>query len=133
MNNYKLEIEAIKPVEQSVNHVFAVDVSGSMYDVLPKMRSHIKSKLALLVKPKDTVSIIYFSSKSQYGVVFEGEVISGLQDLSKLHQSIDKYLQTLGLTGFVEPIQEAMDIANRLSGNGNMNSFIFMTDGYDNQ
>ena len=44
MNNYKLEIEAIKPVEQSVNHVFAVDVSGSMYDVLPKMRSHIKIK-----------------------------------------------------------------------------------------
>ena len=77
MNNYKLEIEAIKPVEQSVNHVFAVDVSGSMYDVLPKMRSHIKSKLALLVKPKDTVSIIYFSSKSQYGEVYKEEIRNG--------------------------------------------------------
>lgn len=133
MTNYKLKIDAVKPVEQSVNHIFAVDVSGSMYDVLPKMRNHIKSKLALLVKPKDTVSIIYFSSKSQYGVVFEGQVINGLQDLSKLHQAVDKFLQTLGLTGFVEPIQESMDIASRLRGNGNINSFIFMTDGYDNQ
>jgi hypothetical protein len=133
MTNYRLKIDAIKPVEQSVNHVFAVDVSGSMYDVLGKMRTHIKSKLALLVKPKDTVSIIYFSSKNQYGVVFEGQVINGLADLSKLHQAVDKYLQTLGLTGFVEPIQEAMDISTRLRGNGNINSFIFMTDGYDNQ
>ena len=33
MNNYKLEIEAIKPVEQSVNHVFAVDVSGFKAEV----------------------------------------------------------------------------------------------------
>lgn len=133
MARYRLEIDAVKPVEQSVNHVFAVDVSGSMYDALPKMRQHIKSKLALLVKPKDTVSIIYFSSKNQYGVVFEGEKINGLQDLSSLHKAVDKFLQTLGLTGFVEPIQEAMDVAKRLKGNGNINSFIFMTDGYDNQ
>lgn len=133
MTNFKLKIDAVKPVEQSVNHIFAVDVSGSMYDVLPKMRNHIKSKLALLVKPKDTVSIIYFSSKSQYGVVFEGEVINGLEDLSNLHKAVDKFLQTLGLTGFVEPIQEAMDITKRLKSNGNINSFIFMTDGYDNQ
>lgn len=133
MTRYKFEIEAVKPVEQSVNHVFVVDVSGSMYDALPKMRQHIKSKLALLVKPKDTVSIIYFSSKSQYGVVFEGEKINGLSDLSNLHKAVDKFLQTLGLTGFVEPIQEAMDVAKRLNHNGNINSFIFMTDGYDNQ
>ena len=133
MTIFKLQVEAVKPVEQSVNHVFAVDVSGSMYDVLPKMRNHIKSKLALLVKPKDTVSIIYFSSKNQYGVVFEGQIINNLKDLSNLHQAVDKFLQTLSLTGFVEPLQEAMDITQRLRNNGNINSFIFMTDGYDNQ
>lgn len=133
MTNFKLKVHAVKPVEQSVNHIYVVDVSGSMYDVLPKMRNHIKSKLALLVKPKDTVSIIYFSSKSEYGVVFEGQMINDLQDLSNLHKAVDKFLQTLALTGFVEPLQEAMDITTRLKSNGNINSFIFMTDGYDNQ
>lgn len=133
MTNFKLKVGSVKPVDQSVNHIFAVDVSGSMYDVLPKMRNHIKSRLALLVKPQDTVSIIYFSSKNEYGVVFEGQVINDLKDLSNLHQAVDKFLQTLSLTGFVEPLQEAIDISNRLKNNGNINSFIFMTDGYDNQ
>lgn len=133
MERFQLKIDAVKPVEQSVNHIFAVDVSGSMYDALPKMRTHIKSKLALLVKPQDTVSIIYFSSKNQCGVVFEGEKINDLTDLSNLHQAVDKFLQTLGLTGFVEPLEEAVNVAKRLQNNGNVNSFIFMTDGYDNQ
>lgn len=133
MLDYKLNIDAVKTVETSVNHIFAVDVSGSMYDALPKMRKHIKNKLALIVKPNDTVSIIYFSSKTQCGVVFEGEKVNTLSDLSALHAAVDRWLQTIGLTGFVEPLQEGMNVAMRLSVNGNVNSFIFMTDGYDNQ
>lgn len=133
MLDYKLKLNAVQPVEASVNHVFAVDVSGSMYDALPKMRKYIKNKLSLIIKPNDTVSIIYFSSKSQCGVVFEGEKINSLTDLTNLHGAVDRWLQTIALTGFVEPLQEAMNVAMRLGVNGNINSFIFMTDGYDNQ
>lgn len=116
----------------NTNHVFCVDVSGSMSGSLPKMREHIKNNFALLVKPKDTVSIIYFSSKGQYGVVFENQAINTLQDLSLLNKSVDRFLTPMGLTGFLEPIQESIDCVSRIN-NGNVNSFIFMTDGYDNQ
>lgn len=114
------------------NHVLVVDVSGSMYDSLPKMRQHIKNNFALLVKPKDTVSIIYFSSKGEFGVVFENQTISSLKDLNYLQQTVDRFLKPMCLTGFKEPIQEAIELSKRIK-NGNINNFIFMTDGYDNQ
>lgn len=133
MLDYKLKIDTVKSTNVAVNHIFAVDVSGSMSGSLSKMRQHIKNKLSLLVKPDDTVSIIYFSSKGEYGVVFEGQKISSLNDLSDIHSSIDRFLKPLALTGFVEPLQEAMDVVKRIGKNGNNNSFIFMTDGYDNQ
>lgn len=133
MLDYKLKIDTVKSTNVAVNHIFAVDVSGSMSGSLSKMRQHIKNKLSLLVKPDDTVSIIYFSSKGEYGVVFEGQKISSLSDLSDIHNSIDRFLKPLALTGFVEPLKEAMDVVKRIGKNGNNNSFIFMTDGYDNQ
>jgi hypothetical protein len=116
----------------TTNHVFVVDVSGSMYSSLPKMREHIKNNFALLVKPKDTVSIIYFSSRGQYGVVFENQEIGSIADLSALQKSVDRFLKPMGLTGFLEPIKEAVNVVKRID-NGNINNFIFMTDGYDNQ
>lgn len=128
-----LKINAVQPVEQSVNHVFCVDTSGSMYDSLPKMRQHLKNNLSLLVKPSDTVSMIYFSSKNTYGVIFEGQKINDVNDLKALHGAVDRFLKPMCLTGFVEPIQESMNIIKRLGNNGNLNSFIFLTDGYDNQ
>ncbi len=134
---YTISIPKAPVVEQSVNHVFIVDVSGSMYDSLPKMRSHIKNKLGLLVRPMDTVSLIYFSARNEYGVIFEGQRVHNLKDLNALHQSIDKYLNTLSFTGFLGPIKESVQLAKRLEKNkdtqNNVNSFIFMTDGYDNQ
>lgn len=122
--------DALKNV--NTNHIFAVDVSGSMYDSLPKMREHIKNNFALLVKPNDTVSIVYFSSKGEFGVVFENQTINDLKDLSTLQKNVDRFLKPMGLTGFKEPIQECIKVASRIS-NGNINNFIFMTDGYDNQ
>ncbi len=134
---YTISIPKAPVVEQSVNHVFIVDVSGSMYDSLPKMRTHIKNKLGLLVRPSDTVSLIYFSARNEYGVIFEGQKVHNIKDLNALHHSIDKYLNTLSLTGFLGPIEESIKLAQRLEKNketkDNVNSFIFMTDGYDNQ
>lgn len=116
------------------NHVFVADVSGSMYSALPKIREHLKRNLASLVKPDDTVSILYFSGKGQYGSVFVGEKVNSLNDLTTIHSAIDRYLKPTGLTAFVEPLKMAAEIADELSNeNNNLNSLIFMTDGYDNQ
>lgn len=123
---------ATKLEKTPANHVLVVDVSGSMYDSLPKMREHIKSNFAMLVKPKDTVSIIYFSSKGEFGVVFENQTITNLKDLTFLQKTVDRFLKPMCLTGFKEPIQESINLVKRIN-NGNINNFIFMTDGYDNQ
>lgn len=115
----------------ATNHIFCVDCSGSMYDSLPSLRKYLKSNLSLMVKPNDTVSIIYFSSKGQYGVVFENQTINDLNDLNKLQKSIE-LLKPMCCTGFKEPIVEAIEMTKRLSSS-KLNNFIFMTDGYDNE
>lgn len=115
------------------NHVFVVDVSGSMYNELPKIRKHLKGNLASLVKAKDTVSILYFSSKGQYGSVFLGAEVKSIADLTEINEGIDRYLRPTGCTGFVEPLQLAAQVGQDLQAeNGNLNSLIFLTDGYDN-
>lgn len=115
------------------NHFFVCDVSGSMYNELPKIRKHLKSNLATLVKEEDTVSILYFSSRGQYGSVFVGEKVRSIADLSNINAAIDRYLKPTGCTGFVEPLKLAAELATDLQAdNGNLNSMIFLTDGYDN-
>lgn len=129
-----LEFKNAVATQSPTNHVFVADVSGSMYSVLPKIRAHLKNNLASLVKPNDTVSIIYFSSKGQCGSVFVGEKVNSINDLTNIHAAIDKFLRPIGCTGFVEPLNLSADIAKQLSDvNGNLNSLIFMTDGYDNE
>lgn len=114
------------------NHIIVTDVSGSMYGSLPKIRQHLKQNLAQLVKPDDTVSVLYFSSKGECGTVFAGEPIRHLSDLTNINNAIDRYLKPIGLTGFVEPLQLAFETAQSIQ-NGNLNSLSFLTDGYDNQ
>lgn len=125
---FKNAVETVLPT----NHIFVADVSYSMYNALPKIREHLKQNLARLVKPEDTVSILYFSSRGEYGPVFVGEKVNSIQDLSNVHQAIDRFLKPIGCTGFVEPLKLAIDTAEQLASNGNLASLIFMTDGYDN-
>lgn len=117
----------------NINHVFVVDMSGSMYSALPKMADHLKNRLAMMVKAGDTFSIIYFSGRNQCGSIFTGMEIASLADLSDIHAAIDRHFRTIGLTSFVEPLEVACTIGEKLTNeNGNSNSLIFMTDGYDN-
>lgn len=114
------------------NHVVIIDVSYSMCQVLPELRNHLKSNLAMLVKPKDTVSVIYFSSKGKFGSVFVGQPIRDLDDLSTVNSAIDRFITPQGCTGFVEPLELALTIPGQID-NTNNNSLVFMTDGYDNE
>lgn len=112
------------------HHVFAVDVSGSMYSELPKMRTYLKNNLATIVADGDIVSILYFSGNGQCGIVFEALPIGNLTQLTAAQAAIDKYLHTIGLTGFKEPLALAAELAKRQPSFAN--SLIFMSDGYDN-
>ncbi|MEX3984271.1 hypothetical protein AB4Y45_35530 [Paraburkholderia sp. EG287A] len=123
-----------KPVAAPIDHLIVIDISGSMYYDLPELRRHLKNKLASLVGVNDTVSIIWFSGRGQFGTLVEGMKVNGVADLSALHAAIDRFLQPTGLTGFTEPLQELEAVISRLKkkSTGNLLNAFFMSDGYDN-
>lgn len=117
-----------------VNHIVIIDCSGSMSWDLPKVREQIKKKVPKLLGPEDTLSIIWFSGKGQYGTLLEAEPVATLADLQTVNQAIDRWLRPVGLTGFKEPIEEAKRLIDRVSKkNKGAFSLFFMSDGMDNQ
>jgi hypothetical protein len=122
-------------VPPSVHHIAVIDCSGSMWDALRMLRDQLKNKLPTLVKENDTITIIWFSSRGEYGVLFEAVKIRDLRDLSEINKAIDRYLQAMCLTGFKEPLEEANKVIDRIlsKDRDGVFSLFFMTDGHDNQ
>ena len=114
------------------NVVFAIDVSGSMSYELRLIRQQLKNKIPSLIGPNDTITIIWFSGNNQAGVLQEGVEVKNLVDLQKLNDSIDRFLQPIGLTAFLPPLELTEQVINNLKGNKKAFSFIFLSDGYNN-
>ncbi len=114
------------------NVVFAIDVSGSMYNELPKIRQQLKNKISNLIGVNDTISIIWFSGRNQAGVLKEGVSVKSLIDIQLLNDAIDRFLVPIGLTAFLPPIELTETLINNLSSNDKYFSFIFLSDGYNN-
>jgi hypothetical protein len=94
------------------------------------IRAQLKDKLPKLIAEGDTISIIWFSSRGEYGTLVKGEPVATLKDLGDLYKAIDRWLKPVGLTGFKEPLEEAAKLAKELGG---VCSLWFMSDGYDHQ
>lgn len=124
-----------KKVDIPTNHFAIIDCSGSMYYDLPQIREQLKKKLPKLLREKDTISIIWFSGRGEYGTLLKGEPVASLTDLQEVERAIDRWLKPVGLTGFKEPLQEASQVVEDvLKGNpGSVASLFFMSDGCDNQ
>lgn len=127
-----ISLGGIKTVatKSACNHVYVVDVSGSMYNDLPKVRQHMKNIVTMVAQPDDTFSVIYFSGKGQCGVVFENVLVSDASTIQSMHTAIDRFIKPIGLTGFVDPMKLAMGLNLDSS---KLNNFVFMTDGGENQ
>jgi hypothetical protein len=125
----------VKVLPPSVNRIFICDVSGSMSGDLPSLRQHLKTNLGNVVSKDDTVTIIWFSSRGQFGVVVEGARIHNKTDLEDMHEAIDRRLRPVGLTGFKEPLEEVSRVVSRLRTKDENAAFsmVFMSDGHDNQ
>lgn len=132
MNFEVIELGGMKTMstKSACNHVYVVDVSGSMYNDLPKIRQHLKNIISVVAQPDDTFSVIYFSGRGQCGVVFENVLVSDASTVQMMHSSIDRYIKPIGLTGFMDPMQKSLDLNLDPS---KVNNFIMLTDGYDNQ
>jgi len=121
-------------VAKKTNHIFVVDVSGSMYYELPLIRTQLKNKLSNLMKEGDTISIVWFSGSRDAGILKEEVEVKSLKTLTDLHDAIDKWLRPVGLTAFLKPLQLVKDLVGRIQSNrpDSVFSMIFLTDGYNN-
>jgi len=122
-------------VELPTNHFAVIDCSGSMYWDLPRIREQLKRKLPKLLKEQDTISLIWFSGRGEFGTLLEAEPVATLTDLKAVEHAIDRWLKPCGLTGFTEPIQEAGRVVERVAKArpGSVSSLLFLSDGCDNQ
>jgi hypothetical protein len=118
----------------ATNYIAVVDVSGSMYGAIDRIRDDIKKKLPKLIGDKDTFSLIWFSGRDQFGVILEGEPIATLPDLNRVNGAIDRWLRCVGMTGFKQPLEEVAALAGRVAKKSpGAFSLFFMSDGCDNQ
>ena len=129
------EPQAKSEPPQPVDHVVVIDVSGSMTDELPLIREHLKIRVSMLVRANDTLTIVWFSGKGQCGRVLFGQTVANLQVLKSVHDAIDRFLQPVGMTGFVEPLKECEEVwaKLRIERPDAAASLLFMSDGCDNQ
>jgi hypothetical protein len=121
-------------VAKKTNHIFVVDVSGSMYHELPLIRTQLKNKLSNIMKEGDTISIVWFSGSREAGILKEEVEVKSLKTLSDLNDAIDKWLRPIGLTAFLKPLQLVKELVGRIQKNrpDSVFSMIFLTDGYNN-
>lgn len=129
-----INAEKTVEVEKKTNHIFVVDVSGSMYYELQLIRTQLKNKLSDIMKDGDTISIIWFSGNKEAGILKEEVEVKSLKTLTDLHNAIDRWLQPVGLTAFLKPLELVKDLVERIKINrpDSVFSMIFLTDGYNN-
>lgn len=135
VRQHELSPQNTKPATPPpTNHIAVIDCSGSMSGDLPKIRGQLKKRLPQLLKEGDTLSLIWFSGKGDYGVLFEAEPVATLKDLGAILGAIDRWLKPIGLTGFKEPLVQAHALVERIRKvNQNPCALFFMSDGCDNQ
>jgi hypothetical protein len=124
-----------KVVEASMHHTFIIDCSGSMWGELSDIKRDLYNKISTMLKPNDSVTIIWFSGRNECGVLLEDYRIGGAMELNKVKSLIDKYLTTVGLTSFKEPLIELKGVIERVSKRDPkmLHTMFFLTDGYDNR
>lgn len=135
LNRIKLPApdEAVKQTA-NVSHIFVCDVSGSMSWDLPKMRRQLCNEISSLVKPGDDVTIIWFSGRTQAGIVKKMAVVNDVKQLASLQTAIEQWLKPVGLTAFAKPLSLCKDVIADIKQEmpDNLRSFIFLTDGGNN-
>ena len=60
-----------KPEPAPTHHLFIIDCSGSMWGELSAIRKDMYNKVSTLLRPNDSVSILWFSGRGQFGVLVE--------------------------------------------------------------
>lgn len=131
----KPEAQKEKLVEVNSHHIFVIDCSGSMSGELNTIRKDLFNKISTILKPSDSVTIIWFSGRNEYGALVEDYTVNSPMGLEKLRETINKYLTPQGLTAFKQPLEQVKTTINniRKAKPNHLHSMFFLTDGCDNQ
>ena len=78
---------------------------------------------------------MWFSGRGEFGTLLEAEPVATLADLKDVNAAIDRWIKSIGLTGFKEPLEEVSKLIDRVGKKtkGSVFSLCFMSDGCDNQ
>jgi len=123
------ENQSENKISHSVHRIFCIDCSGSMSGSLGDLRTQLKNKISKMIQPDDFFTLIWFSGRGQFGTIFEHLSINDIKDLSSVHQSIDRYIKSVGSTGFVEPIRLCKTLSEKYNETSQV---FFMSDGGEN-
>lgn len=123
-----------KVVDTPTDHVFVIDVSGSMSGELPAIREHLKTRLATVLRPGDRFSLITYSGRGQCTRVLNGVNLKDASSLVGIQRAIDSYVRPIGMTAFVDALDELGKLAGELRASrpNTAVAVIQMTDGQDN-
>lgn len=105
---------------------FVIDISGSMSYELVELRRQLKNAISTNLRQEDTLTILYYSGLNQCGYVLNKFKMVDAASLTLAGNAIERYLQPIGLTSFVEPLLEV----KRFDSHNPY--FVFMTDGCEN-
>lgn len=130
----KISSEVKVEVVKKTNHIFIVDVSGSMSGELSLIRKQLKNNLSTIMNEGDTITIIWFSGRWDCGILKEEVEVRSLKTLEDLNNAIDRWLKPIGLTGFLNPLVLTKEVIGRIKKNrpDSIFSVVFLTDGYNN-
>ena len=130
----KPESAVEKTVDTAAHHTFIIDCSGSMWGELSSIRRDLYNKISTLLKPNDSVTIMWFSGRGQYGVLLEDYHVNSAVKLNQVKDLINQHLTPKGLTAFKEPLEEMKEVIKRVQERNSemLHTMFFLTDGYDN-
>ncbi|MGG6281784.1 hypothetical protein ACQ4M3_09460 [Leptolyngbya sp. AN03gr2] len=118
----------VQPVQEAVNHLWLVDRSGSMAQLLPRLIEDLK-RVASTLREGDTLSFGYFSGESEFRFPIKGFQILNAS-VSQLNKLLDEQKTTLSLTCFSEILEESSNVVGELSFITDRFSLYLFTDGY---
>jgi hypothetical protein len=122
------EVENKQPnLQESSNHLWVYDRSGSMSGTLDQLIDDLKQKARSLTKG-DTLSLAWFSGEGDHRFILKGYKFTGSDDFKDIDKILDKNSGTIGTTCFSEVLEETAKTIEDLSVFGDF-SLTWFTDG----
>lgn len=114
---------------QPTNHLWLIDRSGSMSQLLPSLIEDLK-RVTQTLKDGDSISFGYFSGQGQFRFPIKGHILNGSENKAKFCEMLDEFKRSLSLTCFSEILIESEQVVKDLSFISDRFSLYLFTDGY---